>query len=444
MTINLKAPQCKPVSESKGAQMHDLVQELYPICRSITGDGVRQTLRILQQHIPLEIKEVPTGTPAFDWVVPKEWNIRDAYIKNERGEKVVDFAEHNLHVVNYSTPVETYLPLAELKKHLHTLPDQPGLIPYKTSYYKPDWGFCLTHEQYLALEDGMYEVCIDASLEDGSLTYGEYVIPGESTDEVLLSCHVCHPSLCNDNLSGIVVATYLAKALQQQHNKFTYRFLFVPGTIGSITWLSQNEEKIPAIKHGLVLTLLGDEAGFTYKRSREGNYKIDTVVEHLLAESGKKYQVIDFFPYGYDERQYCSPAFNMPVGCLMRSQHGQFPEYHTSADDLAFVKPAQLEESLIFLEEVLDVLENDATYLNTNPKCEPQLGRRGLYDSLVGKSDKKSREMAMFWILNLSDGRYSLLAIAKRSGIPFKIIKVVAGVLISHGLLIPAVYNAAE
>jgi aminopeptidase-like protein len=283
----------------------------------------------------------------------------------------------------------------------------------------------------------MYEAVIDATLEDGSLTYGECYIPGESEEEVLISCHVCHPSLCNDNLSGIVVATYLAKELAKQQNRYSYRILFVPGTIGSITWLSQNEDKVPNIKHGLVATLLGDSAGFTYKKSREGDFMIDRAMEHVLKHSNEAYQIIDFFPYGYDERQYCSPGFNMPVGCIMRSQHGEFPEYHTSADNLDFVKASSLEASLGLLRNVVTVLEKDRRYLNTNPKCEPQLGKRGLYESLVGSSDKKSKEMAMFWILNLSDGRYSLLDIAERSKIPFATIQEVADLLREHDLLVP-------
>lgn len=424
-------------TDGTGARMYELMEKLYPICRSITGNGVRSTLQLLGQHIPLVINEVPSGTPVFDWVVPREWNIGGAYIRNARGERIVDFADSNLHVVNYSTPVRATLPLEELKDHLYTLPDQPDLIPYKTSYYKPAWGFCLSHNQLQALEDGMYEVAIDSTLEDGSLTYGEYLIPGRTRDEVLISCHVCHPSLCNDNLSGIVVATFLAAMLQERENRYSYRFLFVPGTIGSITWLSRNEESVRRIKHGLVLTLLGDEGGFTYKRSREGTFRIDRVMEYLLRSHREPHKIIDFFPYGYDERQYCSPGFNLPVGCLMRSPHGEFPEYHTSADNLDFVKPASLESSLKLLSEAVDVLEQDRKYLNTNPKCEPQLGRRGLYDTLVGSKDRKSREMAMFWILNLSDGRFSLLDIAERSGIPFTTIKDVARVLKEHGLLVP-------
>ncbi|MFT2007812.1 DUF4910 domain-containing protein [Pontibacter sp. 13R65] len=421
-----------------GQEMHQLVARLYPICRSITGEGVRQTLRILQEYIPLEIHEVPSGTPVFDWVVPKEWNIRDAYVRNEQGEKIIDFNACNLHILHYSLPVRKQLPLQELKKHLFSLPDQPQLIPYKTSYYKPDWGFCLADEQLQQLPEGQYEAVIDATLEDGSLTYGEFYLPGESAEEVLISCHVCHPSLCNDNLSGIAVATYLATALATKKNRYSYRFLFIPVTIGSITWLSRNEDKLANIKHGLVLTLLGDEAGFTYKRSREGKFEIDEVVEHVLQARQKQHQLIDFFPYGYDERQYCSPAFNLPVGCLMRSRHGEFPEYHTSADNLDFVKADCLEESLDVVKEVTTVLEQNRRYLNTNPKCEPQLGKRGLYDSIAGSgSNWKSWEMAMLWLLNLSDGRFTLLDISKRAGIPFHTISEVASVLEQHQLLEP-------
>ncbi|TXK21068.1 DUF4910 domain-containing protein [Pontibacter qinzhouensis] len=420
-----------------GEEMHALVAKLFPVCRSITGNGVRQTLQILQDYIPLVVHEVPSGTPVFDWVVPKEWNIQDAYLLNEAGEKVVDFAANNLHVLNYSTPINKQLPLQELKKHLFSLPEQPDLIPYKTSYYKPNWGFCLPDRQLQTLEEGLYTAVIDATLEDGSLTYGELYLPGETEDEVLVSSHVCHPSICNDNLSGIAVATFLARELAGRKNRYSYRFIFIPATIGAITWLSQNENRLANIRHGLVLTLLGDEASFTYKRTREGNFEIDEVVEHVLQACGKGYQLIDFFPYGYDERQFCSPGFNLPVGCLMRSQHGEFPEYHTSADNLEFVKAGSLAESVALLLEVTQVLEQNRKYRNTNPKCEPKLGKRGLYDSIAGSGDWKSREMAMFWLLNLSDGQHSLLAIAKRSGIAFSTIAEVAAVLQQHALLEP-------
>jgi aminopeptidase-like protein len=420
-----------------GAGMHALVRDLYPICRSITGDGVRQTLARLQQELPLRVHEVPSGTPAFDWTVPREWNIRDAYVKDARGERVIDFRQHNLHVVSYSVPVRARMSLADLRPHLHSLPDQPDLIPYRTSYYRESWGFCLPHRQLEQLAEGDYEVCIDATLEPGHLTYGECVLQGSSGAEVLISCHTCHPSLCDDNLSGIAVAAFLARHLAQVPHRHTNRVVFIPGTIGSITWLSRNEERVPAIRHGLVLTCLGDRGNFTYKRSRRGDAPIDAAVRHVLRHSGREHTVLDFSPYGYDERQYCSPGFDLPVGCLMRSHYGQFPQYHTSADDLDLVEPGQLADALATVLSVVQVLEHDLAYINTNPKCEPQLGKRGLYGAMGGKSIQEM-EMAMLWVLNLSDGRYSLLDIAERAGLPFGRIHEAAQLLLRHDLLAPA------
>ncbi|MEC4880868.1 MAG: DUF4910 domain-containing protein [Scytonema sp. PMC 1070.18] len=416
-------------------QLYQLIYELYPICRSITGNGFRETLKILNQHISLEIHEVPTGTPVFDWTVPKEWNIKDAYIKNSKGEKIVDFANSNLHVVNYSIPIHKKVTLQELKSHLFTIPEYPDWIPYRTSYYKESWGFCLRHNQYLELKDEEYEVYIDSSLEPGHLTYGEYFIPGESTDEVLISCHSCHPSLCNDNLSGIAIATFLGKSLSKISLRYSYRFLFIPGTIGSITWLSLNEEKVNNIKHGLVLTCLGDSGNFTYKRSRQGNTEIDEIAIYVLTTLAKDSKIIDFFPYGYDERQYCSPGFNLAVGCLMRSPHGSFPEYHTSADNLNFVHPQYLADSFSKCKSILHILDNNKIYINKNLKCEPQLGKRGLYRSVGGQRDSGLNEMAILWVLNLSDGHHTLLDIAKRSGMPFDEIQYAADVLLAHDLL---------
>lgn len=421
--------------DTLGQQMHQLMAELYPICRSITGNGVRETLKILQRYIPLTIHEVPTGTEVFDWTVPKEWNITDAYIKNARGERVVDFQQSNLHVVNYSVPVHQTMPLAELKSRLYTLPEYPDWIPYRTSYYKENWGFCLSHNQLLALNDGEYEVCIDSSLEPGSLTYGEYYIPGETQDEILISCHTCHPSLCNDNLSGISVAVFLAKQLTELPRRYSYRFLFIPGTIGSITWLCLNEAKTANIKHGLVLTLLGDPGKFTYKQSRRTTAEIDRVAEYVLKTSGQDYEIADFFPYGYDERQYCSPGFNLPVGCFMRSPHATFPEYHTSGDNLEFVKPGQVADSFEQCSAMLQILENNRFYLNQNPKCEPRLGKRGLYRAVAGQADKQINEMALLWVLNLSDGQHSLLDIAERSGLSFETICQAVNALLETDLL---------
>jgi aminopeptidase-like protein len=415
--------------------MMRLITQLFPICRSITGDGLRASLRILQQTVPLEIHEVPTGTRAFDWTVPREWNIRDAWIKNSRGEKIVDFRSSNLHVLNYSIPIHAKMSLAELRPHLFTLPDHPEWIPYRTSYYQESWGYCLTQRQLEQLREDEYEVRIDSSLKDGHLTYGELYLPGESEDEVLFSCHACHPSLCNDNLSGMAVAAFLARRLSANSHRLSYRFLFIPGTIGSVTWLSRNEEKLASIKHGLVLSCLGDRGGFTYKRSRRGNAEIDQAVAHVLKHSGRAFQIADFSPYGYDERQFCSPGINLPVGRLTRTANGCYPQYHTSADNLDFVCPESLEDSLEQLVAIIQLLESNKTYLNLSPKCEPQLGKRGVYRAIGGVPDAGARELAMLWVLNLSDGSYSLLDIAERAALPFTAIASVAHSLLELGLL---------
>ena len=424
-------------SEEIGQSLYDLVEALYPICRSITGDGVRKTLAILQQYIPLQQHEVPTGTSVFDWTVPNEWNIRDAYIKNARGEKIVDFQQLNLHVLNYSTPIHANLSFDQLKPHLFTLPEAPDLTPYRTSYYKENWGFCLSHNQLLAMNPHeQYEVYIDSSLEPGYLTYGEYFIPGRTNDEVLISCHTCHPSLCNDNLSGIAIATYLANALSSLSLRYSYRFLFIPGTIGSITWLARNEAQTHHIKHGLVLTCVGDSGKFTYKKSRRGDTDIDRAVAHILKHSGHPYELQDFFPYGYDERQYCSPGFNLPVGCFMRSPHGAFTEYHTSGDNLTFVQPSYLAESYQQCLSTFDLLENNRTYLNQNPKCEPQLGKHGLYKAIGGQKEGAGfSQMALLWLLNLADGQHTMLDLAERSDISFEDLLLAADALVKCGLL---------
>jgi aminopeptidase-like protein len=421
-----------------GAAMHGLVAELYPLCRSITGNGVRQTLEILRARLPLAVHEVPSGTPVFDWTVPPEWNIREAHVTGPDGRRVIDFRHSNLHVVSYSVPVRARMTLAELRPHLFTRPDWPEVIPYRTSYYSETWGFCLSQRQLDGMVDGEYDVLIDASLAPGSLTYGEYLVPGASDDEVLFSCHVCHPSLANDNLSAIAVATALAQTLAgRASRRYSYRFLFIPGTIGSITWLARNEARVGRVKHGLILAGLGAGEGFTYKKSRRGDAEIDRVVAHVLGHAGRPFAVNEFSPYGYDERQFCSPGFNLPVGCLMKTPHGTYREYHTSADDLGFVVPSALAEALQTCLEVVDVLEHNARYVNQSPRCEPQLGRRGLYRSLGGQMDAASRELAMLWVLNLSDGGPALLDIADRARLPFHAIRAAAEALTSHGLLKP-------
>jgi aminopeptidase-like protein len=426
-----------------GLELHRFAAELYPICRSITGDGIRRTLGLIQRRIPLQISEVPTGTAVFDWIVPKEWNIQDAYIKGADGKRVVDFHQHSLHVLNYSTPVHATMPLSKLKSHLFTLPENPDWIPYRTSYYQENWGFCLSHNQMLALKDGDYEVCIDSTLKDGRLVYGECYLPGRSKDEILISCHACHPSLANDNLSSLSVATFLAQFMEGRDLRYSYRFLFIPGTIGAITWLARNRETVELIRHGLVLTCIGDAGGFHYKKSRRGNAEIDRAVTHVLRHSGESAEILEFSPDGYDERQYCSPGFDLPVGCLMRSVWGKFPEYHTSADNLDFIRPQQLARSLRVCAAATDVLEDNRRYRNLSPFCEPQLGRRNLYRSIGGHTIDEEIS-ARLWALNLSDGEHSLLDIADRSGLPFTVIRDAAELLCENKLLAVVPERASE
>lgn len=418
-----------------GEAMYSLISRLYPICRSITGDGVRETLRILGEQIPIEMHEVPSGTRAFDWTVPQEWNIRDAWIRRKRdGLVIADLARSNLHVMSYSVPVHGVFSLERLRQHIFTLPGHPAWIPYRTSYFDRNWAFCLSHEQLLAMEDGDYEVLIDSRLEDGSLTYGECLLEGSTPDEILISAHVCHPSMCNDNLSGIAVAAALARRLSEYPRRHTFRFVFAPATIGAITWIAGHEVALGRIRAGLVLSCVGDAGPFTYKRSRRGNAQVDRAVEHVLKTSGAAYRVRDFSPYGYDERQYCSPAFELPVGSFLRTPNGEYPEYHTSADNLDLVRPEALAGSLETLAAVMEVLEGNGKYQNLQPYCEPQLGRRGLYRA-VGGPDVESTHLAMLWVLNFSDGKHDLLAIAERSGLSFEAVHSAAALLSAHGLL---------
>jgi aminopeptidase-like protein len=431
-------PDATPVPDP-GAAMMRLVGELYPICRSITGDGMRASLRLLQREIPLELREVPSGTQVFDWTIPREWNVRGAFIETLGGRRVVDFAEHNLHLVQYSVPVDRVVPLEELRRHLHTLPETPDWIPYRTAYYSDAWGFCLTQRQADALTEPAYRVRIDTTLEPGHLTYGELVLAGESADEFLFSCHSCHPSLANDNLSGMAIATTLAKRLGERKRRLTYRFLFIPGTIGSLAWLARNEEVVPRVRHGLVLSCLGDAGPTTYKQSRRGDAAIDRIVGHVLRHSSAEHRITPFIPYGYDERQYCSPGFDMPVGCFMRSPNGTYPEYHTSADDLDLVRPEFLADSLEKLERIVAIAEGDGLYRNLSPKGEPQLGKRGLYRPIGGQKEAGGfDQMTLLWVLNLADGKHTLLDIAERSGAPFAAIRAAADALLEKGLLAEA------
>ena len=417
-------------------RMWSLVEDLYPICRSITGDGVRATLARIERDLPAPLlrSEVPTGTQVLDWTVPNEWNIRDAYVARPDGTRVIDFGESNLHVVSYSAPIRERMSLAELRPHLHTLPELPDWIPYRTSYYAETWGFCLSQRALDALAEDDYEVCIDSTLAPGHLSYGELVLPGDDSAEVVFSTHICHPSLADDNLSSIAVATALARDLASRPHRYTYRFVFAPGTIGTIAWLARNREVVPRIRAGLTLTCLGDGSPFTYKRTFGGTAEIDRAAALALRDSVPDHVEIDFYPFGYDERQYNSPGFRAPVGSLMRGRHGRFPEYHTSADSLEFISPANLAESLATMQTIVDVLEGNRTYTNLAPEGEPQLGKRGLYGA-IGGTDIPDLNLAMLWVLTLSDGENDLISIADRSAMSWASIRGAAELLRDGGLL---------
>lgn len=419
------------MASEAGVQLHAFASELYPICRSITGAGTRATLDAISRIVPLERTDVPSGTKVFDWDVPREWNIRDAWIQNAAGERVVDFRRHNLHVMSYSTPIRARMSLAELRPHLFSLPEQPAWIPYRTSYYRDNWGFCLSHDALQALPEGQYDVCIDSTLEPGTLSYGQAVLPGTSSQEILVWTHVCHPSLANDNLSAIAVSAFLARSLAARPRTYTYRFVFAPTTIGAITWLARNEANVGRIKHGLVLASLGDRGPFVYKRSRRGDAEVDRVVEYVVGSTGS---VEDFSPYGYDERQFCSPGFDLPVGRFTRTPNGRYPEYHSSADNLDFITAEALGASLETCERICSVLEGNQRYRNLLPKCEPRLGPRGLYRNATGRNPSEF-EHALLWVLNQSDGTRDLLSIAQRSRLDFAVIVNAATAARDAGLL---------
>lgn len=402
-----------------GEWMYGLMKRLFPICRSITGDGVRETLDILAENIDLKKIEVPTGTKVFDWEVPREWNIRDAYILDGDGNKIIDFKENNLHVVGYSIPVDKTVPLAELQQHLHSLPDQPDAIPYVTSYYQEYWGFCLQHSKREKLKDGNYRVVIDSSLENGNLSYGEYIIPGDKDQEVFISTYICHPSMANNELSGPVLVTALAEWLASQPRKYTYRIIFIPETIGSITYLSKNlaemKEKIIA---GFNVTCVGDEGPFSYLPSRNGNTFADKITLNILRNRKPDFLTYSFLERGSDERQYCSPGVDLPVVTIMRSKYGVYPEYHTSLDDLSFVTPKGLQESFEIYRECLEAIEKSKKYKVTC-LCEPQLGKRGLYPSISTKeSAEQTRNMKNF--LTYADGTNDLNDISNIIGVPIE------------------------
>jgi aminopeptidase-like protein len=429
-----------PQTDSIGQEAFQLMRRLFPLCRSVTGSGVRETFDVLEDLIPLTRTEIPSGTRLFDWIVPDEWNIRDAYIAAPDGARVVDFRRSSLHVVSCSEPVRATLPLEQLRERLHTLPDQPDVVPYRTSYYSRTWGFCLSHRQLLELEPGDYEVVIDSTLKPGHLSYAELVLEGEDEDagDVLFSTYVCHPSLANDNLSGIAVTAMLARELAARRLRHTYRFLFAPGTIGPLAWLHQNRDGVDRIRHAVALSCIGDGGNLTYKRSRREDAPVDLAMETVLRDSGAPHRVLPWEPWGGDERQFCSPGFDLPMGTLMRTPHGEFDGYHTSADSLDRIRPESLADAVTRSLELVDVLETDRRCTNLSPYGEPQLGRHGLYRSAGGAVSSPDDERALLWVLNLSDGRASLLEIARRSGLRYAVVRraaerlEVAGLLATH------------
>ena len=429
--------QSEPSKAAQTESMLALMEQLFPYHRSLTGEGVRQTLNDIQHLIPLKIESVPSGTDVFDWQIPQEWKIRDAYIEDRDGRRLVDYVDSNLHVMNYSTPVSEFMSWLELKPHVHSLAERPGAIPYKTAYFQDTWGFCVNQEQRLAIESasGPLKVRIDSEMFDGVLNYAECFLPGKSDREVLISCHICHPSLANDNLSGIAIATHLAQWLQTRSRYYSYRFIFAPATLGAITWLHQRQSQLDRVSHGLVLSLLGDAGNLTYKRSQQENSDIDRVVEFVLEQSERAHQIRPFTPNGYDERQFCSPGFNLPMGCLMRTPNGEYPQYHNSDDNLGFIDPDCLSDSLIFCQEVVQVLESNHRFQNLSPYGEPRLGTRNLFCSFSHSQDRSRFFDAVLWVLNQSDGEHDLLTIAKRSGLEFSLIVQAVDSLLNAQLL---------
>jgi aminopeptidase-like protein len=427
----MDAKVSKPQTEAQGQRLYEFAARLYPICRSITGAGVRETLQLIRARIPLAIHEVPSGTRLFDWQVPPEWNIEDASVSDADGRRVIDFRKHNLHLVSYSEPIRTTLSRAELLKRVHVLTEHPDWIPYRTSYYERSWGFCMSARARDALPEGRYRIEVHSSLAPGALSYGELAIPGATRAEVLFFTHICHPSLANDNTSGMAVATALAEWIVREPRRFTYRFVFAPGTIGSLAWLKANEARLKRIRHGLVLALLGDPGNLTYKRTRQEDLEIDAIAGYVLAHRGT---LVPFSPYGYDERQLCSPGFNLPVGRLTRSVNGGYPQYHTSADNLELITPQALADSLQACQELVEIIEANERYVNRSPKGEPRLGKRGLYGA-VGGREPLEREHALLWVLNQSDGQHSLLDIAQRSGLKFAVLQGAAAELRKARLL---------
>ncbi len=419
-----------------GEDMHALATRLFPICRSLTGDGVRETLSVLQEHLPdLAVHEVPSGTACFDWTIPPEWNIRDAWVEDPDGVRIIDFKDHNLHVVGYSTPIDTQMELEDLQAHLHSLPEAPDAIPYITSYYQERWGFCLTDRQRKTLRPGMYRVKIDADLNPkGNLTFGELVIPGSSKEEVFLSTYICHPSMANNELSGPMVATWLAKWVTEAPRHYSYRIVFIPETIGSICYLSRHLVHLKAyVRAGFNLTCIGDERAFSFLPSRAGDTLSDRAAAHVLGYLAPDYLRYDWLCRGSDERQYCAPGIDLPIASIMRSKYHEYPEYHSSLDDLNFVTPTGLAGGFLAVRRALEVIEANKTWRATT-LCEPQMGRRGLYSTL-GTRDPEIATRLRMHILSYADGNHDLLGLAEKLRTPAWELVPFIEELAAHGLV---------
>jgi aminopeptidase-like protein len=400
-------------------EMERYFDRLWPICRSLTGNGVRESLNILSELVPMQVHEIPSGTKVLDWTIPKEWNITDAYIITPQGEKIADLNVNNLHVVSYSIPTEGEFTWEQLAPHLHTLPSMPEAIPYITSYYKETWGFCISHEEWEKLpREGLYKVVIKSTLDAGYLTYGEAIIPGETDEEVLFSTYICHPSMANNELSGPLAQAFLYRQLSLiQHKKYTYRFLFIPETIGAIACLAKNGINWKTnLKAGFVLTCVGNESKFHYKRSRRVDSIVNQITEHILHHFAPNAVIQNFAPDGSDERQYCSPGFNLPVGSLMRTPYYQYPFYHTSLDNKSFISFSALEETVWMYKKIIEALELDGYYINTEPFGEPQLGKRNLYPEKISPEFNRNYLDTLLYLINYSDGEHSLLSIAEKRG----------------------------
>ncbi|NWG52251.1 MAG: DUF4910 domain-containing protein [Hydrogenophilaceae bacterium] len=420
---------------SIGEDIYAFAAEIYPLFRSVSGAGSRETFARMAKHVDLTVHEVASGTQVFDWTVPNEWRINDAYIADASGKRVLDLGASNLHVINYSAPAAGRALLSELKPRIHTLPDKPSAIPYVTSFFQETWGFCMAQAALDALPEGEYEYKIDSSLAPGSMSYAEFAHKGEEEDEILIFSHSCHPSLANDNCSGLAVSTFLAKQLSKAPTRYSYRFVWAPTTIGSIAWLARNENAVSRIRGGLVLSNVGDGAPFTYKKSRRGAGPMDRAMAHLLVASDGK--IIEFTPQGYDERQFNSPGFLLEVGTLMRGYGASYPSYHTSDDNLDRIRPEYLGESYRLAAQAISIIERDGRWQSVITKCEPQLGRRGLHASYSFDRDAPAKNAATMWTAAFCDGANTLLDIAVRAAMPFERIYEAAAKLAAAGLITP-------